>query len=115
MKLFNLLKKTSIGTDKIKSNVILGRLRRIGREPFIDWVLMLTVSSILVIILVWMSYFKYIDFNNSLNEQISVTHPKSENLIDTKALDNILEMYNSRARTMDMLRRGYAGPGDPSL
>jgi hypothetical protein len=109
MKFFNFKKKKAqtIGHRSV--------LSRVGRDPRIDWVLIVAISCILTVVLVFVGVEKYSNFDGSLQKKISTTDSKVSASIDTKSLDAVLERFDKKASDRAEALRGYSGPADPSI
>jgi len=88
---------------------------RIGRDPRIDWVLIIIVFSFLVIILVTISALKYTSFDSNLQNKVSAVQSRAAEVIDTKSLDLVIKRFDDRETLRRSLLGSYAGPSDPSI
>lgn len=89
-------------------------LKKIGKDPRVDWTLIVSLGFVLCMTLVSFGVFKYIKLESRL-EQDNTPKAKIDNVIDVKVLDGVLSEYNERVNIRDGFVRQYVGPKDPSI
>lgn len=90
-------------------------IKRIGRDPHVDWLLSVLAAFIVAVVLVFVGASEYLYFDSKLEDQISATKVVDTASIDTKSLDSVLLRYEQRALEREGFIRTYIGPNDPSL
>ena len=109
MKLFSHLKK--IKPEKIKAEKITSRL---FNDPYLDWPIVLVVTTILVAGTATLGVITYLDVGRQLGDGTKSTSG-SEKIIDTVMLDYVLHEFDQKAIERQSILKQYSGPGDPSL
>ncbi|MBU6232039.1 hypothetical protein KGP36_05305 [Patescibacteria group bacterium] len=91
----------------------LGLLRGIGRDPYLDWVLVLGVALLFAFVLTAYGIAQYFAAGSaqSAPADSGASLPK----IDTASLQKILNSYDARSAASESLSKGYSGPTDPSI
>ena len=112
MKLFKFIKFRKSESTTVKPRSIFSR---VGRDPYIDWILIVSISFVTVLTLVSLSLFRYLSFDDRLKREVSSAKMKTATDIDTKSLDIVLKKLDNRANVREELLRSYSGPGDPSI
>jgi type IV secretory pathway TraG/TraD family ATPase VirD4 len=91
-----------------------GAFRLVGKDPFVDWVIIFAVGCIVAIVLVYVGVVAYLNTDESLEK---VPTPKGSNissLVDIKTLDKVINKFEARSIENTDLSDGYMGVGDPS-
>jgi len=89
--------------------------REVGRNAFVDWILILLVNFLVILIL--MSFGAYLYWQISTGKFVS-TEPASEQkgiVFNEKDLKMVINKFENRENNTAQIKRGYRGPGDPSL
>jgi len=112
MKIFN-LKKTSKPKSVVKpTGSVFGRL---GHDPRVDWVVVVSLSFVVFVVLLSFSLSKYLGLDSNLHKQIVVTDSKDSSALDTVSLDAVLKKYSDRALLREEALNSYSSPQDPSI
>ena len=90
-----------------------GAWRQIWKDPFVDWLIIVIVSAVLIAAFSAVGVVTYEGMKSALANQPGYTVPTS--LADTRALNAVLSGFDARAAERESLRGGYGGAGDPSL
>ena len=110
MKFFNKKASSDLGPSKPRSF-----LRRIGRDPHVDWLLIIVVSFLFALLFSIFGVIKYLAHDNDASDQVPVSKVKDSNIVDTKVLDDVIGKYDERIEVRDQLIHGYSGSSDPSF
>lgn len=88
--------------------------REIGRNAFVDWILVLVVSGIVGIGLIAGGVYLYwqITTGNFKSEPVD---EKIEKAFDKQELISLIKYFELREETSIQIKKGYKGPADPSL
>ncbi|MES3031496.1 MAG: hypothetical protein V4697_03745 [Patescibacteria group bacterium] len=91
-------------------------IKEIGKNPFVDWILILLVSLGISIFLITSGvrlYFKVVsgDIKGSSDEETGGTYRP----FNQKALSSAIELVKIKESATSRARGGYSGPGDPSF
>lgn len=108
---------------KIFSNLILdirklftkGPIKEGGRNPYVDWAMIIIVSSIVLLILIvnGVRLFKLINSGDIQGQKLSVA--TSTEVFDVKNLDYIIEKFNVKAGLFNNTKKSYRSIVDPSI
>ncbi len=90
------------------------RIRNLGHDPHIDWVLILLFSTIVTAVLVANGFFSYLNTGAALSQAPVIT-PITLKTINAEMLRGVLEQFDVRARERAELIKSYKGPADPTL
>ncbi len=87
---------------------------RIGRDAFIDWVLMFNTFLIFSAVLIFVGFMVYVNMDEKL--ELSPTGVGS-NLpdIDASLVEKVHTTFEARKLERAVILNGYKGTGDPSL
>jgi hypothetical protein len=88
----------------------------ISLDPFVDWALILSLSTILAMILVAVGAYVYVDGAAKLSSTSPISTPESIlSKFNSQELNRITSAFDARAAETVLLDRAYSGPADPSL
>jgi hypothetical protein len=100
---------------KIQKLLTVGHIREGGRNPFVDWMAILIVSTLVSIAMISGGIYLY---NQVVNGEISSKEKASERKLvtfDTKNLNYFIEKFNTKLEISDSVKREYKGKADPSI
>ena len=90
-------------------------LRRVGKDPVVDWRIILVVGSILILMVIGLGFDRYYGVQQRLIEA-SDASPNGERVsFDAGRLKTVLDEFARRTVLRTDVIRAYSGPGDPSL
>ena len=87
----------------------------IGSDPLTDWVVILSVSLLISIILISVGSYVYTNTEADLGAHSSSTFIRKKSGFDTQLLKKVISTFDARANERVLLSKGYSGPSDPSL
>jgi L-rhamnose isomerase len=95
------------------SNQKKGAFSKVGSNPQVDWIIVMTISIIATLVLVAWSVFVYqgtkgIDGFTQDSGDISGG-------LDSTRLSRVIGIFDEKARQREELKRGYPGATDPSI
>ena len=91
-------------------------VNKIGNDPFVDWILILSVSLLIAFILIGVGAYIYVDTQSQLSGSGTVSPTSIANThFDVQNLKKIITTFDARATERVSLGKGYVGPSDPSL
>ena len=90
-------------------------MHQVGRDSFMDWAWMLSLAIIITSVLGVLGIYYYIDMGKRLDDASSLKHPVSLDIIDAKALGEIITRFNGHETERAALLKGYNGFSDPSI
>jgi len=89
--------------------------RRIGKDAYVDWLIIVLVSVAIAATLSIRGWITYVNVSGALaNKNSSAANAKAMPL-DTHEFDLILNDFDNRAKLRLDMQKGYSGPVDPSL
>ncbi len=90
-------------------------LHQIQRSPFIDWLIILAVGTVIAVILVGVGVSVYLDTGTRLSAPPS-NAPRSAALpLNNAVLQKVLTKFDGREAERADIIRSYSAPSDPSL
>jgi hypothetical protein len=90
-------------------------MSNIGHDPFIDWLFILVMGSVVVIALVAAGFLSYKKVGNILSAPPTEATSSASSAIDPGMLAHVLKQYEVRAQERAEIIKAYKGPADPSL
>ncbi len=90
------------------------RVRNLGHDPHIDWVLILLFSTTAAVVLVVIGAYSYLNAEIELSKTSTVI-PITAKSLNPDMLKHVLGQYEKRAQERTELIKAYKGPADPSL
>ena len=88
----------------------------IGNDPFTDWSLIILATVLMVITMIGIGSYVYVDTQNQLGAQEKISVPVEQTThFDANKLKQVINAFDARAGERVLLGRGYVGPKDPSL
>lgn len=88
---------------------------QIYSDPFLDWVIIVMLSVAAALVLVVAGTSVYLEIKENLAASEIFPGEKAVTLIDTAALDKVLQEFERRSQERYSVLRGYVAPRDPSL
>ncbi|MGC9605402.1 MAG: hypothetical protein ABSF56_01420 [Minisyncoccia bacterium] len=88
---------------------------KISRDPFLDWLFILTATLLIALSLVVEGLYVYLDTEARLSSTRPLSTRTARTAIDTNALQQVLDRFDDRAAERAALVKGYSAPKDPSL
>ena len=88
----------------------------IGREPYIDWPIIVIIFLLLTIVLLGRGYLLHKDLDSKLSVVVSDKNIVSTSTpIDVVSLNKIIDFAKNKAQERTEILRKYVPPADPSL
>lgn len=103
--------KISFQIEKILS---LGPIREGGRNPYVDWVVILFLSIAVILAFIFADFYL---FKKVTSGKIQSTESLSKSEIsdfDDEGLEYIIKKFELKAETLDKVTKSYRGFSDPS-
>jgi hypothetical protein len=88
---------------------------KISRDPYLDWLLILTTTLLVALGLVIAGLYVYLDTEARLSSALPPSARTIKMAIDIDALQQVLNRFDDRAAERAALIKGYSAPEDPSL
>ncbi len=88
---------------------------RIGREPVLDWGIILAVSTAVAVVLVISGFVLFTEIEGRILSQLSIPVLTSSHNSGGDELTRTLKLYDHRAEIWSATRYSYSGQGDPSF
>ncbi len=110
--IMNLIKKKFIKTPNIS---LLDSVREIARNPFVDWILILFISSVIAVILIVGGINLYTRVVSGDIQSTDNSFNSSARVFNKKDLIDIIDQFNNKKNLQEQTKKGYSGPSDPSL
>ena len=105
--------------DKKKKIVLPGPrwnlFHHVGKDPYIDWMIVLVSSIAIFIILTWVDITTYANLDERLNQAVAVTISAAPASIDLGKLKKFVDDYDIRASLRAEILKTKIVPGDPSM
>lgn len=108
----NLFKKKYIKVPNMKFS---HAFREIGRNAFVDWLLILLVNALVIILTILGGAYLYwqVSTGNFTNSQ--VVSKSEDNKFNEKELNSVISLFKSKEDKSAQIKYGYRGVSDPSL
>jgi hypothetical protein len=92
-----------------------GPVREGGRNPYVDWGMIIIVSLIVIVLLFTNSLFLFQRVKNGdiQSKEPSATAPT--NSFDVVGLDNVINKFEAKADANDKIKTNYQSVPDPSI
>lgn len=90
-------------------------VKEIGREPHIDWIVILVVSIIIALGLAFTGFYLYNAVESGNIKGDETKRPASFTKLNEEAIATVLDRFEKREEVSEKARKGYTGPTDPSL
>ena len=87
----------------------------IGNDSFVDWVIILSASCVIAVILIGVGSFVYVNTQAELGVKGVAPLVNRAYSFDTQKLKKVIDAFDARANERVLLSKGYTGPSDPSL
>ncbi len=107
----NLFKKKFM---KVPNLSLLSSFREIGRNAYVDWIIILILFSLLSLSLAISGLYLYWEISTGNYENSTVAQKNDEKIFNNKDLDDVLMRFDIKKDLSNKLKAGYAGPADPS-
>ena len=89
--------------------------REIGRNAFVDWLLILVLNTIIVLALALGGIYLYWQISiENFTSSFSV-NKKEDKIFNEKNLSDVIDYFQVREDNSKLIKGGYRGIGDPSL
>ncbi len=85
-----------------------------GRNPYVDWVMILLISTTVLIILILGGVTLYEKVRNGEFEASNKASTTTKKVFNQKDLKYIIERYNTRAENINLIKSGFETVPDPS-
>ncbi len=108
----NLFKKKFM---KVPSTSFSVMFREIGRNAFVDWLIILIINIVLTTLVILFGFYLYWQIstgNYTTQETVSGTNNK---IFNEKDLDTIIDRFKGKQDNSTQAKSGYRGVSDPSL
>lgn len=110
------MKNTENNTKKRNINKISSSFfHKIGRNAYLDWIFIFSLSVILAIVLSLVAYLAYDGTAIANKSPKAKSNNKQKVLFDEKAMERVLNNYDSMSNEYKQAEKGYVGVSDPSI
>ena len=89
--------------------------REIGRNPRIDWIIVLILSFILAISVALGSIYLYKAVTKDNINSIPISKVEIDKIFNSKALSQVLNNSYEKGEIWKKVKNGYTGLADPSI
>lgn len=90
-------------------------VQEIGSDPYVDWFIMVIVTTVICLCLIVAGVFTYQNVGERLAEpSIQFTGDRSLT-IDEGMLSHVLEQFAKRSTEREIMLKNYTGVSDPGL
>ena len=100
---------------KIQKIFSTGPVREGGRNPYVDWMVILILCVVITISLVVNSVYLYNRVSSGLIQGTKIADSSTNATFDVSGLDYIIEKFNSKSDKFVNTKKGYQAVADPSL
>jgi hypothetical protein len=88
---------------------------RIGRDPYLDWQLIIAMTMFVSLFLISIGLLKYDEVSKTSNATFSAKDPlPSRSFLDAQALEKVIKNYDAKDKETKDLLYSYSGVRDPS-
>lgn len=88
---------------------------QLATDPFLDWVIILSISLFVSIALVGVGIKVYFDTESALSADQSYADKKTPLPLDESVLTKVINQYSTRSAEYSAIRRSAIDTEDPSL
>lgn len=93
-----------------------GILRRLGKDPRVDWAIIVILGLVLAGTLVSRDLFAYFTLDTDVaSSRTDIQASSTSRLIDVSQLENTLKLFDDRSLERATLLRSYTAQADPSV
>ncbi|MEK7463705.1 MAG: hypothetical protein AAB610_01115 [Patescibacteria group bacterium] len=107
----NLFKKKFMRVPHLSTR---NAFREIGRNAFVDWIIVLTATIIVAGALIAGGVHLYWQISSG-NFKVAETAESTDKIFDKGELDSLIGRFQSRENASLQVKKGYKGLADPSL
>ncbi len=94
---------------------IIGVFREIGRNAFVDWLLILVLNILVMVTLVSGGVYLYWQVSTGNFKDSKVANKTKDTIFNEKDLKNIISQFENKAENTKQASVLYRGIADPSL
>lgn len=107
----NLFKKKFM---RVPSMGILESLKQIGRNAYVDWVVILFISIVVLGALIYNGFTLYTQISSGNFQVSDVGVVVQDKTFNEKDLNSIKTLYQNKKDTTEQIKKGYRGSIDPA-
>ncbi len=100
---------------KVPNIPFLKSFREIGRNAFVDWLLIMLSNVLIMLVLVLGGVYLYWQISSGNFSSSDTGEVKDDKTFDQKGLESVVNMFNQRKENSEQIKGGYKETGDPSL
>lgn len=89
-------------------------LKKIGKNPFVDWFLILSISFVLSLVFVWYGISLFLSTNAADASPLAQTTPTASGTLNKADLARLIANFQDKKNRTALFQSGYTGPTDPS-
>lgn len=101
--------------DSVPNLSVYSSIREIGRNPFVDWLLILIISSICTVVSVYGGVFLYKEVAIGNMQNSTSTKKSVSKIFDKKELNSIIKLSDLKSEIQAQVKKGFGTVKDPSL
>ena len=90
-------------------------IKEIGRNPHIDWITIIFLTSVIAIVLAIGGIYLYNAVTKGDFQDMPINQASSLKKLDEKALSLVIKRLSDKDEISRKVKAGYTGPSDPSL
>lgn len=92
-----------------------GPVREGGRNPFVDWSMILMASIVVAVILVSNGVYLFKRVTSGDIQSKTLPVQKNIEILDVESLDYVIGKFNTKADLSNNVKKGYQSVPDPSI
>ena len=100
---------------KVPNIRFLSMFRAIGRNAFVDWLIILFLNTFIMLSLILGSLYLYWQVSTGNLKVSNVPAKTNKKIFNEKDLEKLIKVFELKADNTTQAKMGYRGPADPSL
>lgn len=100
---------------KIPDLSVFESLREIGRNPFVDWMIILLISATVAVLMTLGGINLYIRVASGDIRSSDAANSSSVKIFNKKDLTETISQFDMKKTLELQVKRGYSGPSDPAI
>lgn len=89
-------------------------MKEIGRNAFVDWLVILFLSLFVGVVLIAGSAYLYVAVTKGNIKYVTTSEDGAREVFSNKNFRDIIETYKKKDERSEQARRGFSGIADPS-
>lgn len=100
---------------KVPKIPLMHMFREMGRNAFVDWILILIFNFTVLGVLLVYGFYLYWQISSGQFVAVDPETTKEEKVFNQKDLNDVINLFEAREENSTLIKRGYRGPSDPAI